>query len=117
VIIVALDIGLSLAVICVTVTTEAQHQKFVIRFVFQYTFINYIKSYGFVILFIYYKFLRTTQNVSVKLMFMVKHVIYAKMEHLIYKKRMMKDVQNVSALVRLHGVKAPIFTEQRYLFK
>jgi len=48
---------------------------------------------------------------------MAKHVIYAKKGHLIYKKRMMKDVQNVSALVRLLGVKAPIFTEQRYFLK
>lgn len=68
-------------------------------------------------LFIYYNLLRTTPNVFVNLMFMVKHVIYAKKGHLTYKKRMMKDVQNVSALVRLLGVKAPIFTEQRYFLK
>jgi len=48
---------------------------------------------------------------------MVKHVIYVKMGHLIYKKKMMKDVRNVSVLVKLPDVKAPIFTEQRYLLK
>lgn len=48
-------------------------------------------------------------------MFMVKHVICVKKAHLIYKKITMKDVQNVFALVKLHGARALIFTELRYV--
>lgn len=45
---------------------------------------------------------------------MVKHVICVKMAHLIYKKKMKKDVQNVSVSVKLLVVKVQIFIELRY---
>lgn len=45
---------------------------------------------------------------------MVKRVICVKMAHSIYKKKMRKDVQNVSALVKLLDAKVQTFIEQRY---
>lgn len=111
-IIAALDIGLSRVVIFVIVTLEERLLTFVIRSVcFP---LNFFKTPYDLQLFRFLNYYRKLLIVSVNLTLMVKHVICVKMAHLTYKKITKMVAQNVSALVKLTNVKAPLFTNLKY---
>lgn len=70
-----------------------------------------------IILFFFFRACRILPNVFVNLTPTDKRVIYAKMAHLTYKRRMTKAVRNVSASAKLPAVKAPTFIELKYAMK